>query len=481
MQRLRQDLIKKAILAVLSATTLACSEPIEELHGYIKDSSLIPTSGNSGKYTVSPLFSDGMVLQRNSEVSIFGTAEWGYPVTVQGSWSDEVIKVYPNYAGKYVARIKTPDAGGPYTLTVNDSVFSDVMIGEVWVCAGQSNMQLLLSQTNMAGLYNEDNPNIRIFKVPIESAEEPKEELSEGKWYYGHVNDIKGQVTAVGYYFARKLQNELNIPIGMICAARGSTGAEEWMNADIFNTLPSEIKDPFVPTDTKWPGCWYNAMIYPLFNYTIRGAIWYQGENNASRAQTYPTLMSALVKDWRENFNNPEMPFYMVQLPAYGNNSTWPLFRTIQQTTAQNIENCQFITSIDTGEEDNIHPKNKLMIGERLGELALANNYGYTQFRAAPPVFDRMEISNGQLTVYFKNVNELKLTTENGSPLNFEICGTDGAFYPANAQIIGTNAVQLSSDEVSEPADARYFWIGFAQPNILTDDGWPLAPFNTTL
>lgn len=468
-------------LAVISTfAAFSCSKSLEDTKDNGNNQSDVKFPGSTeGEYTVSPVFSDGMVLQRNAEVSIYGTADIGREITIQGSWSEEKVTVYPYLDGKYVAKIRTPEAGGPYTLSVNDSLYTDVMIGEVWLCAGQSNMQLRLFQTNMLGLFNEENPNIRVFMVPISSAKEPVDTLAGGKWYYGHVNDIKSQVTAVGYYFARKLQKEMGIPIGMICSARGSTGAEEWLNADIFNSLPEEIRSPFEPTEEKWAGCWYNSMIHPIFNHTIKGAIWYQGENNSSRPQTYQTLMTELIKDWRTNFNNPDMPFYMVQLPAFFRDY-WPLFRTVQQKTAENIDNCQFITTIDTGEETNIHPKRKLEIGERLGELALANDYGRTEFRGAPPVFEKLETEGNGLKIYLKNVNGLKLTSGD-SPLHFEIAGTDGIFYPADAEITGSNTLYLSSSDVPNPTDARYFWVGYDKPNISTEDGWPIAPFNTAL
>lgn len=470
-----------AALAFSLLSLFSCSKAAEE-NPKGPDNITFPDN-KDGKYTISKIFSNGMVLQRNAEIAVFGKADPGRAITVRGSWSDESVTVYPYLDGNYIARIKTPEAGGPYTLSVNDSLFTDVMIGEVWLCSGQSNMQLRVSQTNKLGLFNENNPNIRMFTIPmVSTAKEPVDTLSGGQWYYGPINDIQAQVSAVGYYFARKLQTELDVPIGMIFSARGSTGAEEWLNADIFNSLPQEIRDPFTTTvdpAEKWPGRWYNTMICPIFNYTVTGTIWYQGENNSSRPATYPTLMSELVGDWRRNFDNPDMPFYMVQLPSF-KRDWWPEFRVVQEKTAERINNCKFITTIDTGEETNIHPKRKLEVGERLGELALSNVYGLAGFRKDPPVFDKMEKDGEYVKVYYKNVSGLKLTSGE-SPLHFEICGSDGVFYPANAEIAGDNAILLSSPDVPNPDGARYFWVGYAKPNIATDDGWPLAPFNTTL
>lgn len=473
-----------AFVALSLCAALSCSKPLGEAPGETGGSGDITFPGSTeGDYTVSRIFSDGMVLQQNAEISVFGKADRGRAITVQGSWSEEKVTVYPYLDGNYIAKIRTPEAGGPYTLSVNDSLYTDVMIGEVWLCSGQSNMQLRVSQTNKLGLFNENNPNIRMFTIPMQStAKEPLDTLSGGEWYYGPINDIQGQVSAVGYYFARKLQNELNVPVGMVFSARGSTGAEEWLNAEIFNSLPQEIRDPFTTTvdpAEKWAGRWYNAMICPIFNYKITGTIWYQGENNSSRPDSYPVLMSELVGDWRRNFNNTDMPFYMVQLPAF-KRDWWPEFRIVQEKTAEGIDNCKFITSIDTGEENNIHPKRKLEIGERLGELALANVYGRKEFRADPPVFDRMEKAGSTITVYYRNVSGLKLTSGE-SPLHFEICGSDGVFHPADAEISGSNSISLSSADVPAPSGARYFWLGFAKPNIATEDGWPLAPFNTML
>lgn len=467
------------LTTIIMTAVISCSDgidPKEDSTGEKVTDPVFPGSSD-GDYTVSGIFTDGMVLQRNSTVSVFGSADKGRQILVSGSWSEDTVKVYPFKDGKFVAKIKTPDAGGPYTLSVNDSTYTDVMIGEVWLCAGQSNMQLRLSQTNMAGVANENNPDIRMFTVKIAESREPQDTIPGGAWYYGPVQSIKNQVSATGYYFARMLNQELDIPIGMICTARGSTGAEEWLNGDVFETLPDNVKNAFEQTDIKWPGCWYNAMVCPLFNYSVKGAIWYQGENNSSRPQTYQILMQKLVEDWRERFNNETMSFYMVQLPSF-NKAHWSPFRIVQQRTAESIPYCSFITSIDTGEKADIHPKNKLTIGNRLAELALANDYGIEGYRSAPPVLDKIEYSSDKIKATFRNVTGIKSKTAD-PPQYFEICGADGRFYPADVVIVDNKTILISSEDVPVPKNVRYYWTGWGTPNFVDSDGWPIAPFNT--
>lgn len=426
--------------------------------------------------SLSPLFSDGAVLQQKSLVPIFGNTQPGNTVLVSGSWDGKRVAVRADSTGRFVAYLKTPPAGGPYTLHVNDRVIEDVLIGEVWLCSGQSNMQFRLSESDMREVAHETNDNIRVFTVPVRSAETPQRDLDAGYWIHGNTDTTKMKISAVGYYFARRLQRELGVPVGMISSARGATGAEEWMSRQTFESIPEEEQALYKPTREKWVACWYNAMIYPLLPYAIRGAIWYQGENNSSRPKSYRTLMKGLVSQWRDEFENPRMPFYIVQLTSFKKN--WAGFREIQQQIADEIPHCGFVPTIDVGNEKNIHPKNKFPVGERLAELALANDYRIKECRKEAPRFRSMKVKGDTAVIAFENAEEGLILKQGDSPLYFEICGADGKFFPAEARL-QDNKVYLVSDAVPEPAGARYFWRGYGEPNLFSADGWPVAPFRT--
>lgn len=426
--------------------------------------------------SLSPLFSDGAVLQQKSQVPIFGTAEPGDTIKVSGSWDEKTVVVQADSLGRFIAYLKTPSAGGPYTLQVNDCIVDDVWIGEVWLCSGQSNMQLRVSECDMREIKHEVNDRIRIFTVPVRSSETPQRDLEGGYWIHGNTDTTKMKISAVGYYFARRLQRELGVPVGMISSSRGATGAEEWMSRQTFESIPEEEQAMYKPTKEKWVACWYNAMIYPLLPYAIRGAIWYQGENNSWRPKSYHSLLPGLITEWRTEFKNPQMPFYIVQLTSFQRD--WSGFREIQQQVADEMPHCGFVPTIDVGNEKNIHPKNKFTVGERLAELALANDYRIKECRKEAPRFRSMKVKGNTAIISFENIGKGLILKHGDSPLYFEVCGTDGKFHQAESRLQG-DKVYLYSDAVPEPTGARYFWRGYGEPNLFSSDGWPVAPFRT--
>lgn len=461
---------------IITASFSSCSvhESTDDI-GHTWDDQEFPGS-DEGEYTVSPIFSDGMVLQRNSEVAVFGTADRGRAITVQGSWSEERVTVYPFLDGRYIARIKTPEAGGPYTLSVNDSLYTDVMIGEVWMCSGQSNMHFTLAQAWYNGVNGENNPNIRVYRVPVANAENPEVSIGQGEWLYGKTNDIGSKVTAVGYYFARILNRELDIPIGIIASTQGGTAVEEWMSAETFGSMPEDIQSQFTPTETKWPGCRFNAMIYPLFPFTVAGTIWYQGENNWNRTEGYRQLLPAMISEWREGFENRDMPFYLVQLTSFS--TKWMEMRETQEKIADETPYSGYVPTIDVGDKSDIHPRQKRPVGERLAEIALAKHYNMDGFRSSGPRYSTMEREGDRIRIYFDHVGDGLTLKSGSSPEYFEICGKDGVYHPAQT-LLENNTVLVWSEEVPEPADVRYFWVGFGTPNLFSMDGWPVAQFRT--
>lgn len=424
------------------------------------------------KITLSNLFTEGMVLQCETETPIWGKTTPATQVTVTGSWNNIPVKTIADANGKFTAYLTTPAAGyTPYTIQVNDSIVRNVLIGEVWFCSGQSNMNLPLGGTN-ATTYK--NANIRFFRAKTVDSSTPLDTVG-GKWAHGDsINDISA-ISSVGYFFALRLHSTLRVPIGMIGAYHGGTAAEEWTNPTIYDTLPSVVKNAYIPTTTyRKAGYLYNGMIHPMLPYKVSGFIWYQGENNISRYQTYSTLLKALVKGWRSDFKNEMLPFYLVQLPGHQANN-WRDFREVQQEIAESIPNSGFATTVDVGEESNIHPWNKMPVGNRLGDIALARVYGKpTTFSS--PVFKSVKTEGRALRVFFNFADKGLKINSGDSPQLFEIAGANNIYYPANARIEG-NTVLVWSDEVSAPTKVRYYWKNFAIPNLYSSDNFPVAPF----
>lgn len=430
----------------------------------------------SGKPAVrlSPLFSDGVVLQQKSEVPVFGFSDSSDEVFVTVSWSGRTYTACPDSSGRFVVNVKTPKAGGPYSISLNgETAVKDVMLGEVWVCSGQSNMQFELSASDMTEVEGENNPNVRIFTVPIRSAATPQKDIEGGKWHYGPVSDIKNQVSAVAYYFASNLQKKLGVSVGILSTARGATAAEEWINPEVFASMNETVRNTYVPPKGRFPGCWYNAMVAPLLPYKISGFIWYQGENNASRPWTYSDLMKGLIDGWRRDFRDSNLPFYIVELAPFANN--WAEFREVQQSIADNVGNSGFVSILDSGDPTNIHPKNKYPVGKRLADMAASNVY-HKKSRNAPPRFMKAKSDDGFLRVYFSNPGDSLVLKHGDAPLYFEIAGEDGCFSPAKARVEGKTVVLWSGD-IPEPVYARYFFGKYNNPNLFSSDGYPVAPF----
>ncbi len=420
-------------------------------------------------------FSNGMVLQRESSVPIWGTATAGSNISIIASWDNTLISTTANANGKWSTTLKTPQAGGPYTIKVGNNIeIKSVLIGEVWVCSGQSNMKMRLGEADRWTVESDNNSNIRIFEVPVERSQTLKTDISGGFWRYGVIPDNMQHITAVGYYFARRLQLELGVPIGIIGSYEGGTNAEEWLNPTIFNQNP-DIKNAYGSPSGTEAGCLYNSMIYPLFPYKISGFIWYQGENNVNRQQTYNHLMKELVKDWRKGFQNNYLPFYIVQLTSFS--SDWREFREIQENISKELSNSGLAVTIDCGDQSDIHPKNKFLVGSRLGDIALSNVYGKNKSFSSP-IYREMKVEGDKIRIFFDCADKGLKITSGEMPELFEIAGNDNIYQLANARIEG-NTILLWSDKITTPVSARYFWKNYAVPNLYSKDDYPVAPFRT--
>lgn len=444
-----------------------------------------------------------MVLQRESEVTIWGWADANEPVRVTCDWLDTVAATKTDSDGKWQVQLKTGKAGGPHTITVagnNRIQLEDILFGEVWIGSGQSNMEMPLVKVSGAytGIKNSKQevaqanfPQIRLFQAGNFSSKEPLEDVETGITMYGiPPAPCKWQVcspetiptfSSTAYFFARELHRELKVPIGIIDASWGGTSAETWTPLSGLKKLgyKAEVQQalelPQKP-DQKIPTRLYNGMIHPLRNFKIKGVVWYQGEGNAGRADKYRTLFSTMIASWREAFGD-EFPFYFVQISPFryrGLNAAY--LREAQLETLAAPKTGMAVT-MDIGNLTDIHPKNKQEVGRRLALWALAKDYG-RDVHYSGPIYEESKFQDGKAHLKFEHADG-GLATRDGKPLShFEIAGSDKVFHPATAVIDGETIV-VSSEQVTDPKAVRYAFTSDAMPNLMNKAGLPASSFRT--
>jgi len=434
-----------------------------------------------------PIMSSNMVLQQNSQATLWGWSDASERFTITCSWKTTVDSVTAMNSGKWKAKVSTPPAGGPYTITIkgrlNTIVLDNILIGEVWLCSGQSNMEMSNTQQIKDELPNSKNDNIRFFTVAKATSEYPQE-FADGKWVSCNEETLR-RFSAVGYFFGKKLHQDLNVPIGLIQSAWSGTPVELWEPNDVIETDPvmkeaaTKIRD--VTYRPNKPGLIYNAMIYPISNYTIAGTIWYQGEGNTTRAHAYQKMFTGMIGEWRKQFNN-EFPFYYVQIAPYTYESTYEAALLMEQQT-RSLSYPKTGMVVITDLVDNIksqHPLNKLDVGLRLANLALAETY--KKDIPAPvyknPLYKRMEIAKSKINVYFDYApNGFKIKGE-GIPTEFLIAGADQNFLPADVKM-EKDRIIVTNKQIPNPVAVRFSFSNTGMSNIFNKEGLPLTPFRT--
>lgn len=434
------------------------------------------------------VISSNMVLQQQSRVAIWGWSNPGEKIFITTSWSTISDSATATRDAKWKINIKTPSAGGPYTITIkgnNTIVLQNVMIGEVWICSGQSNMEW--SSLNGIQQINDElptsaNSQIRFFHIPKTTALYPQEDC-KASWTECNAETLKG-FSAVAYFFGKQLQQKLKVPIGLINASWGGTPAEVWVPEDVIEEDP-ELKSAAAKiTEYPWwphlPGRTYNAMIAPLTSMEIAGAIWYQGESNTSTASTYKDLMVTLIDSWRKAWNK-NLPFYYVQIApfAYGNHHVGALLREAQSKTQTHPNTGMVVITDLVDDVKDIHPGNKRDVGNRLADWALAETYRKQGIVYKSPSFRKMTIDKNKVTVYFDNVpTELVIKGNNKKATEFYIAGGDHNFLPAEVRIEG-NHVILTNKQIKNPVAVRFAFSNTAIANIFSKEGLPVDPFRT--
>ena len=434
------------------------------------------------------IFGNHMVLQQQTDAAIWGTATPDKTVKVTTSWDRKSYNSRAGADGNWKVKVKTPVAGGPYAITISDGKvlkLENVLIGEVWICSGQSNMAMTMSgyanQPILNG--NEDiatseNPSMRLFRVAQKLSGEPLSDFT-GEWKECTPENV-ANFSATAWYFGRMVQKVTGVPVGLICSSWGGTRIEPWMSAQgvrkfDFLTLP-DVKT----TSNQAPTVLFNAMINPMVGYAIRGGIWYQGEANRNEPEKYEKLLPGLVENWRAEWGIGDFPFYYVQIAPYdygtsGLSSAYLREAQLKASTA--IPHIGMASVMDAGEKDCIHPANKKVAGERLAYQALANTYGKKGITFSGPVLKEMTVEGNMVKLTFDHTGN-GLTTFGKELVNFKVAGENKRFYPAFAAITSTG-ITLFSPSVAKPVAVRYAFDDFVVGELFNNGGLPASSFRT--
>lgn len=456
-----------------------------------------------GKIRLPSILSDNMVLQRSDTVNIWGWAAPSQNVTVKPSWDNRIYTTKAENNGKWLLQIQTPEAGGPYQIDISDGellTLKDILIGEVWICSGQSNMEMpvhgFYGQPVVGSLEEiveaSQYPDIRMFTLPPTPAAEPQDDC-RGSWLKSTPESVR-DFSAVGYFFGKNLNKVLNIPIGLITPNCGGIAIEPWMTAEaIRETAGINQKLAFTPqvqTEAANASYLFNGMIAPIRNFTGRGFIWYQGESNQHNYFDYDKLQVSMVNLWRKEWKNEDMPFYYVQLVPFpfdgAERISLSLVIEAQYKALQHISNAGIVATTDLGHFTCIHPPRKKEIGQRLAALALRKTYQINGVLPDAPMIDKVVFEGNKAVLTFKGVPDYSpaavgsLDFYGGELRGFEIAGEDRQFYPAKALLIqGQNRMEVMSEKVSRPVAVRYAFKNYHDANVMTTEGQPLVPFRT--
>ena len=439
---------------------------------------------------VSSFFSDGMILQQQKSINFWGIDSAGTKIHVESSWG-ETSQTTTSTNGKWKLQLTTPTAGGPHNITIKGSstvTINDVLIGEVWVCSGQSNMQIPLRggldgnfiEGGLDAIVNSKNDRIRFFTVKQNTSVKPLDNV-KGRWEKA-APSTAGSFSAVGYFFAQQLEKVLDVPIGIVVTAWGASSVEAWTDSSTLNDLGLGSAEKLVKMKQQSPSVLYNAMMHPLIGYGIKGVLWYQGEANRPNANEYEKIVNAMVTSWREQWNIGDFPFYYAQIAPfnYGKNNS-AFLREAQLMSSQSLQNAEMVVTLDVGDCTQIHPSKKREVGKRLSYIALAKDYGISGYDFKSPTLTNYFIEDQEIILTFSNRIQLNKNVDPSE--NFEIAGTDMVFYPANAVMTSPyhkdQKVRVFSEKVPHPKAVRYGFKNCVLPTLFGRNGLPVSSFRT--
>jgi sialate O-acetylesterase len=450
------------------------------------------------------ILGDNMVLQQQTDVKLWGEAKANAKVTVKTSWNNKTYTTLVDNKGNWLLEVSTPIAGGPYEISFNDGetvTLKNILIGEVWFCSGQSNMEMPMrgfdrqpvQGTNDIIAKAKPTTPIRMYTTDSKEgswvrqfSKHPQTDC-KGAWLENTSENV-ATTSAVAYFFASYIQDVLDIPVGLIISSWGGSKIEAWMSREAITPFKEidlsildnndEIKNP-----TATPCVLYNAKIAPLTHFAIKGFLWYQGESNRDNANLYASLMPAFVKDLRTKWGVSDFPFYFVQIAPFNydgaDKTSAARMREVQLQNMKDIPNSGMVTTMDIGHPVFIHPVDKETVGNRLAYWALAETYGKKGFGYAPPIYKSMEKAEGKIYINFDNAQRgiyPMWTALEG----FEIAGEDKVFHSAKAEIeTKTARLAVSNEKISNPVAVRYAYRNYVEASIFSVNGIPVAPFRT--
>lgn len=457
---------------------------------------LIASLQGFAQLEIALIFADNMVLQQQEENYIWGKAKAKESITLSASWLEEEVKVKADKKGNWKIAFSVPQADlKPHTITISGKesiTLKNVLFGEVWMCTGQSNMQMPLggnkNQPIKGGneaIANSTNKFIRHCIIKREKST-VVESVCEAKWEESNPN-TSSNFTAAGYFFAQQLYQTLGVPIGLVNATWGGTRIEAWMDREVLSTQFPSVELPKVDAEDlnhNTPTILYNAMIHPIVGLKIKGVLWYQGESNIGlNPKEYYDIFPSMITRWRELWQQGDFPFYYVQIAAFNYPKELPsyLIRDAQLKTLDRVENVGMATITDVGEKWNIHPMYKKEVGERLSYLALNKTYGFHKIQCGGPIYKSHEIIDNKIIIEFDNAP--KGLTSFAEPLKaFYIAGQDSVFIPAQTRISNNKKrtlLEVFHKDIKKPLAVRYCWENAFVGNLFSTGGIPASPFRT--
>ncbi|MEP4532122.1 MAG: sialate O-acetylesterase [Cyclobacteriaceae bacterium] len=458
---------------------------------------LIVVLGAEAKITLPAIVSSNMVLQRNTTVMVWGWADPKEKFTLEASWIESPIKVKADAEGNWKVEVATTGSKETQTIQIKSQdetiKLENILFGEVWLCSGQSNMVMPMRGFNgqptfgsNAAIAKSENSKIRLFVVPQIGAKTPQREIGKAASWELASQESVWKFSAIGYFFGQQLQEILDVPVGLIQSGRGGSRVEAWISKEALSEFREvNIEDADMAKSRIVPTAHFNGMINPIIPYTIKGALWYQGEGNFTNPESYKKIFPAMVEDWRTRWGLGDFPFYFVQIAPYfynkpdvfNTNTNSAFMREAQVECVELIPNSGIAIALDAGEQFNIHPAKKKEVADRLLYNALSQTYGYEYVDGTSPVYDSLEIQEDKILLKFKNVDRGLYAY--GELTGFEIAGEDHVFYPAQAKIVNRRDVLVSSEQVLEPVAVRYAWSNWVEGTLYEDSFLPASSFRT--
>mgnify|MGYP004638982647 FL=1 len=448
----------------------------------------------SAKVVLPKIFASGMVMQQQTDANLWGEAKADATVKIATSWNKKTVSVKAGNDGKWAAKIQTPAAGGPYSITFNDgekTVIDNILVGELWICSGQSNMEMPMKgfknqpvENAVEDILHSGDSKMRLFTVKRTSLFQPATDVV-GEWKEASPEAVRN-FSATAYYFGRELRRMLNVPVGLIVTSWGGSSCEAWMNRDWLKAFP-QIELPAsqetIKSKNRTATVLYNGMLRPLIGVSMRGVIWYQGEENVSRSGYYADLFSRMIKGWREEWKEGDFPFYYCQIAPYDYNIIgWGQYNSAflreQQAKAEKMnKNVGMACLMDAGLEYGIHPRKKQLAGMRLALLALDKTYGIKGITSETARYKDMEFKGDTAVITFERAGMWVYGKDGLKSDLFEVAGEDRVFHPAKAWI-ERSKLYVKCDEVKKPVAVRYAFKDWADGDLFCD-GLPVSSFRT--